>query len=176
MRRSLLAAASITALAAAPGWAQDATEIDDEVTEPVETATAGENDTASNIVITSSGRVTLDGAAGQTGPAVLINSNNLVETGSGARISVTDVDANGDDVVIDGATGVQINGGVEGDLTHAGGVFLNDSYTATDSGCMFGWACVTMNGIRKLFQAPRKASRPSTRAASMKVSSCTSTA
>ncbi|MEQ8405388.1 MAG: autotransporter domain-containing protein [Oceanicaulis sp.] len=133
MRRSLLAAASITALAAAPGWAQDATEIDDEVTEPVATATAGENGTASNIVITSSGRVTLDGAAGETGPAVLINSNNSLETASGSRITVTDVDADGNDVDVNGATGIRMNGGVEGDLVHNGGVFLNDSYTATDS-------------------------------------------
>ncbi|MGJ3233368.1 MAG: autotransporter domain-containing protein [Oceanicaulis sp.] len=132
MRRSLLAAASIAALAHAPVWAQDATEITGEVDEPIDTATAGENDTASDIVITSSGRVILDGAAEATGPAVLVNSDNDLTIDSG-RIEITDIDANGEDADIDGAVGVQMLGGVESDLTQNGGIFLNDSYTAVDS-------------------------------------------
>ncbi|MFP4518129.1 MAG: autotransporter domain-containing protein [Oceanicaulis sp.] len=134
MRRSLLAAASLAALTAANSWAQDAAEIDEEVNAQVQTSTAGESGTPSDIVIGANGRVILDGAAGDLGPAVLIDSDNSVEIATGARIEVTGVDADGDDVEIDGATGVQVNSGVTGDLEHNGAIFLSDGYTATDDG------------------------------------------
>lgn len=133
MRRSLLAAASIAALAALPAWAQDAREIDEEVTEPVATGDAGENGAAADIVIGASGRVTLSAPA-QTGPAVLINSNNSLTTENGSRIEITDADADGGDVTVDGLTGVQMNDGVTGDIEHGGRIELQDTYLASDSG------------------------------------------
>ncbi|MEQ8432782.1 MAG: autotransporter domain-containing protein [Oceanicaulis sp.] len=134
MRRSLLAAASIAALATSQSWAQTATEINDEVNAPVDTATT--NDGApGDIVIGASGRVILDGAAGQTGPGVLINSNNSLDIANGAQVQITDTDANGEDVnLVDGAVGVQMNPGVTGDLTNAGLIALQDTYVAVDSG------------------------------------------
>lgn len=133
MRRSLFAAASITVLAAAPAWSQDATEIEDERTEPVDTATAGEDGTAADIVIASNGRVVLSGASGNTGPAVLINSDNSVELASGARVEVTDTNADGEDVDLDDATGVQMQSGSAGDFTSAGRIVLADSHAPEDA-------------------------------------------
>jgi len=131
MRRSLLAAASIAALVSSQGWAQDATEIDEEVSAPVDTATA-ENGAPNDIVIGATGRVVLD-AASQPGPAVLINSDNSVDIASGARIVLNDENSAGDDVPIDGAVGAQLNDGVIGDFTNNGQIELPDSYVAVDS-------------------------------------------
>lgn len=134
MRRSLLAAASIAALATSQSWAQTATQINEEVNAPVDTATTN-GGAPGDIVIGASGRVILDGAAGQTGPAVLINSNNSLEIATGAQVQITDTDANGADVnPVDGAVGVQMNSGVTGDLTNNGRITLQDTYVATDSG------------------------------------------
>ncbi|MGX6647943.1 autotransporter outer membrane beta-barrel domain-containing protein [Maricaulaceae bacterium MS644] len=133
MRRSLLAAASIAALATSQSWAQTATEINEEVNAPVDTATTN-GGAPGDIVIGASGRVILDGAGGQTGPAVLINSNNSLEIVSGAQVEITDTDANGDDTDLNGAVGVQMNSGVTGEFTNNGRIALQDSYIATDSG------------------------------------------
>ena len=115
MRRSLLAAASIAALASSQSWAQTATDIDQEVNTPQDTATT-DGGAPGDILISANGRVVLDGASGQTGPGVLVNSNNDLEIANGGQIVITDTNANGDDQVINGAVGVQMNPGVTGDL------------------------------------------------------------
>ncbi len=132
MRRSLLAAASIAALASSQSWAQTATEINEEVNAPVETATT-DGGAPGDIVIGASGRVILDGATGQTGPAVLVNSDNSLEIASGAQVQITDTDSNGENADLNGAVGVQMNSGVTGDLTNDGRITLEDTYVATDS-------------------------------------------
>jgi len=132
MRRSLLAAASIAALASSQSWAQTATDIDQEVNTPQDTATT-DGGAPGDILISANGRVVLDGASGQTGPGVLVNSNNDLEIANGGQIVITDTNANGDDQVINGAVGVQMNPGITGDLVNNGRIEVQDSFTATDS-------------------------------------------
>ncbi len=123
MRRSLLAAvsASAIALSAAPGAAFADDEIDDERTAPQRTSDAGDGGGPDNIVITSDGRVVLETA----GPAVILDSDNDVTIESGGEVSIDNVD---------GAIGVEIQGGNEGDFTHAGAITLLEDYTPSDSG------------------------------------------
>lgn len=106
MRRRLLAAASVVVLASAPVWADE--EITNERTSPVSTSTSGD------ILITSTGRVTLTGSAG---PAVVIDSDNSVTTQSGSSITI-----NGQD----GAIGMFAESGRAGDITHGGTINLED--------------------------------------------------
>ncbi|XBQ15565.1 MAG: autotransporter domain-containing protein [Oceanicaulis sp.] len=127
MRRSLLAAASIAAIATSTSWAQEET-IDTEVTDPVDTATIDDGQPA-NIVISGSGRVRLTGG---TGPAVRVNSDNTLEIASGAQIEIRDTDADGNEVNVDGAVGVQVDPGVTTDLDLNGLVSLGDSYSPED--------------------------------------------
>ncbi|WP_306016600.1 autotransporter outer membrane beta-barrel domain-containing protein [Oceanicaulis sp. MMSF_3324] len=129
MRRSLLAAVSLSALIAAPAWADE--EINDERTEPVETADADGAGNADNIVIGSNGRVTL---VGTPGPAVRVNSNHDLTTETGSTINILDRDSDGNFVDVDGAVGVQVDSGVDSDITHAGRILLDDSQDAVDSG------------------------------------------
>jgi len=128
MRRRLFAAVSLTALLSAPALAQDAT-IDEEVTTPVDTATADDGAPA-NLIIGANGRVRLTNAAG---PAVRVNSDNDLTTNSGSVIEIIDQDAAGNDVRLDGAVGVQVDPGVTSDITHGGSINLLDSYQATAS-------------------------------------------
>jgi len=132
MRRSLFAAASIIALAASPAFAQDSGDdaevrIDDTREEPVDTATA-EGGSPANLIIGSSGRVQLRDAPG---PAVRVNSDNDLLINSGAQVEILDTDADGEDLDLDGAVGVQVDPGVEADITHGGAIFLNDTYVPT---------------------------------------------
>ncbi|MCC5980363.1 MAG: autotransporter domain-containing protein [Oceanicaulis sp.] len=106
MRRRLLAAASVLVLASAPALADE--EISDERTSPVRTSTSGD------IVITSSGRVTL---TDNPGPAVVVDSDNTLETRAGSQINVEDQD---------GAVGIHLESGREGGLIHAGSLSLRD--------------------------------------------------
>ncbi|WP_440959666.1 autotransporter domain-containing protein [Oceanicaulis sp. LC35] len=130
MRRSLFAAVSLSALiASSPAWADE--EINDERTEPVETADADGEGNADNIVIGANGRVTLIGVPG---PAVHINSDNNLTTTNGSIIRINDRDADGEAVNVDGAVGIQVDPGVESDLTLGGRVFLDDSDDGVDSG------------------------------------------
>ncbi|WP_439633754.1 autotransporter outer membrane beta-barrel domain-containing protein [Glycocaulis sp.] len=107
MRRRLLAAASLVALCSSPVWADE--EISNERTSPVRTSNAGD------IVITSSGRVTL---TGNSGPAVVIDSDNSVETRSGSEITINNRD---------GAVGIFAESGRTGDIVHNGRISLADS-------------------------------------------------
>ncbi|MGY6533310.1 autotransporter outer membrane beta-barrel domain-containing protein [Glycocaulis sp.] len=106
MRRRLLAAASVFVLASAPALADE--EISDERTSPVRTSESGD------IVITSSGRVTL---TGNPGPAVVVDSDNTLETRAGSQINVDDQD---------NAIGVHLQGGRNGGLVHRGIINLRD--------------------------------------------------
>ncbi len=107
MRRRLLAAASMIVMAGASAFADE--EINNERTSPVRTSTSGD------IVITSSGRVTL---TGNPGPAVVVDSDNTLETRSGSQINIDDQD---------GAIGVHLEGGRNGGFAHAGVIGLRDS-------------------------------------------------
>jgi len=130
MRRSFFAAVSLTTLiAAAPAWAQQ--QIDDERTEPVETANADGQGNADAIVIGANGRVTL---IGTPGPAVRVNSDHDLTIQQGSIIRINDRDADGNAVNVDGATGVQIDPGVTSNFSHSGSIILDDSDDATDSG------------------------------------------
>ena len=122
MRRSILAAVSASAivLAAAPGAVFADDEIDDERTEQQRTSDAGEGGGPDNIVITSDGRVRLDTA----GPAVVMDSDNDITIENGALVEINDVD---------GAVGVELQGGNEGDFVHEGAITLLEDYTPSDS-------------------------------------------
>lgn len=113
MRRRLLAAASVAALCSSPVWADE--EISNERTSPVRTSTAGD------VVITSSGRVTL---TGNSGPAVVIDSDNSVETASGSSITIADQS---------NATAIFLEGGRTGSLSHAGVIQLTDEDLAINT-------------------------------------------
>jgi hypothetical protein len=116
MTRKLLAAAvclAPLALVAAPASAQ--TSISTSTTTPVATATANSG-SPSDIDITSSGSVGLTAP----GVAVTLNSSNVV-TNEG-EIGATDVN---------GATGVQIQGGNTGSFTNTGTILITESYVAT---------------------------------------------
>lgn len=107
MRRRLLAAASVAALCSSPVWADE--EISNERTSPVRTSTAGD------VVITSSGRVTL---TGNSGPAVVIDSDNSVETASGSEITINDRN---------GAVGIFAESGRTGEIVHGGRIAMADA-------------------------------------------------
>lgn len=106
MRRRLLAAVSFAALCASPVWADE--EISNERTSPVATSTSG------NIVITTTGRVTL---TGNPGPAVVVDSDNTVETRAGSSINIADQS---------GAVGIFLEGTRTGGLIHGGTIQLID--------------------------------------------------
>lgn len=129
MRRSLFAAVSLTALIASPSWAQ--VTINDERTEPVQTADADGSGNADDIVIGANGRVTLIGVPG---PAVHVNSNNDLTTNNGSVIRINDRDSDGEAVNVDGAVGVQMDPGVDSNFVHNGRILLNDTDTGVDSG------------------------------------------
>ena len=98
-------------LVASPAFAQ--VEITDERTAPIDTATAGDGGTPSDVIITSTGSVVLT----DVGPAVTLNSDNDL-TNNGA-ITITDVD---------GATGVLLEGGADRNFTHSGTITINENF------------------------------------------------
>lgn len=124
MRRRLLAAASLTALVSAPALAQEV-QIDDTRTEPIESATADDGAPA-NIVIGSTGRVQLTGVPG---PAVHVNSDNTFTVDTGGQVRIIDQDADGENIALDGAVGVQVDPGMTSDVNVGGSIFVNDSFT-----------------------------------------------
>lgn len=123
MRRRLFAAVSMTALLSAPALAQEVT-VEDERTEPIDTATA-DNGAPANLIIGTNGRVTLRNVKG---PAVRVNSDNNLTTDSTAIIEITDQDADGGDLPLNGAVGVQVDPGVMSDIIHGGQILLDDTY------------------------------------------------
>jgi len=111
---TLLCGASF--LVAGPALAQ--VEITDARTTPVETATAADDGTASDVTITSTGSVVLETA----GPAVTLNSNNDL-TNDGA-ITITDVDD---------AVGVQLEGGADRNFVHSGTITVDEDFSAENT-------------------------------------------
>lgn len=106
----------VALLVAAPASAQ--VEVTDARTTAVETATAGDGGTPSDVTITSTGSVILDTA----GPAVTLNSDNdLINNGS---ISITDVD---------GATAVSLEGGADRNFTNSGSITVVENFNQADT-------------------------------------------
>jgi hypothetical protein len=92
--------------------------IEDDRTEAVDTATAGEDGGPSDVTITSDGSVIVDDA----GPAVTLNSNNdLVNEG---EIRISDVDD---------ATAVSLEGGADRNFTNSGTITVDEDFTAEDT-------------------------------------------
>lgn len=103
-------------LVAAPAYSQ--VEITDARTTAVDTATAGDGGTASDVTIASGGSVTLETA----GPAVTLNSDNdLINNGS---ITIVDVD---------GATAVSLEGGADRNFTHSGTITVSETFVQADT-------------------------------------------
>jgi hypothetical protein len=115
MKRKLLATAATLAPLVLAGAVRAQVSISTSTTTPIATATASSGAPA-NVDITSNGSIGLT----TPGVAVTINSSNVV-TNEG-EIGATDVN---------GATGVQIQGGNTGSFTNTNSVLITESYTAT---------------------------------------------
>lgn len=120
MRRRLMFASALATLTVAAPAALADREIDDEITTPIATSTAGSGGGADNIVITSNGRVSLTSAA----TAVTLDSDNDV-TVDGQINVVTDED---------GGVGVHVEGGHTGDLTITGSINVEAESDPQDDG------------------------------------------
>ena len=117
-RRFLFASALVSLTVTAPAAFADR-EVTDEITTPIATSTAGDGGVADNIVITTSGRVTLAPAA----TAVTLDSDNDVTHNGNINIE-------GD---ADGGVGIHVIGGNTGTLTVAGSISVVSETRATDT-------------------------------------------
>ncbi|GLK52420.1 autotransporter family protein [Maricaulis virginensis] len=120
MRRRLMFASAIATLTVAAPSALADRQINDEITTPIATSTAGSGGVADNIVITANGRVTLS----TPGTAVTLDSSNDV-TVDGA------IDVVSDD---DGGIGVHVVGGNTGNLTISGPITVESESDPEDDG------------------------------------------
>lgn len=111
---SLLCGAAL--LTAAPAFSQ--VEIADARTEAVDTATAGDNGTPSDVTITGDGSFVLT----TSGPALTLNSNN--DLSNAGSISIDDVD---------NATAVLLEGGADRNFTHSGSISISETFTQADT-------------------------------------------
>ena len=118
-RRFMFASALVSLTVAAPAAFADR-EISDEITTPVATSTAGSGGGADNIVITSSGRVTLTAP----GTAVTLDSDNDVTVDGDVSITSDD----------DGGIGVHVAGGTSGDVNIGGTITVASESTPQDNG------------------------------------------
>ncbi|MEM7729323.1 MAG: autotransporter domain-containing protein [Pseudomonadota bacterium] len=107
---------SAAMLAASPAFAQ--VEITDDLTAPLDTATAGTDGGPSDVTIDAGGSVVLDTA----GPAVILNSDNTLS--NEGLIAITDVD---------GATGVSLEGGANRSFTHSGEIRIDETLEQDDT-------------------------------------------
>lgn len=98
-------------LLAFPALAQ--VEVTDDRTAPIDTSTAGNGGTPSDVTITSTGSVILTDA----GPAVTLNSDN--DLTNAGMITITDVD---------GATAVSLEGGADRNFTHTGTITVDETF------------------------------------------------
>ncbi|MBO6730331.1 MAG: autotransporter outer membrane beta-barrel domain-containing protein, partial [Maricaulis sp.] len=114
MRRRFLFASALATLTVTAPAAFAQTQIDDERTTPIATSTAGD------IIISSTGRVTLTAPA----TAVTMDSDNDVTIDG-------DIDITSDD---DGAVAVHLVGGNTGDLSIAGDISISSDTQPTDEG------------------------------------------
>ena len=125
MKRNLLAAAAAAApllAAAAPALAQATTNpvvtISSSTSTPVTTATAGPNNTPSDVIVSGSIGLTTAGTAGAPITALTLNSNNNVSvTGSLGATGLNYVN------------GLNILGGFTGSATNQGSINLTETYT-----------------------------------------------
>lgn len=117
-RRFMFASALATLTVLAPAVLADQ-EISTETTTPVATSTAGDGGGADNIVITSSGRVTLTTNA----TAVTLDSDNTVS--NAGQINIT---TDSDDAV-----GIRVVGGTTGTVTNTGRISITSDTIATDT-------------------------------------------
>ena len=117
MRARLLAAVSLSVLAAAPALADE--EINEERTEPISTSNADGAGNADNVIIGSDGRVVLT----TPGPAITLDSDNSVTIEAGGEVVID---------AVDDATAVQIVGGNTGNFLHQGSIDLTHDYELED--------------------------------------------
>lgn len=117
MRKLLATAVAMAPLAIASG-AMAQTQVTNERTTPIATATA-DNGQPDDVVIATNGNIVL-----REGTAVTLNSDNDVTISSGGRITMSDA--------ADGATGILALGGNEGSITIGGAINITDDYEATD--------------------------------------------
>jgi len=118
MRRRLMFASALATLTVAAPSAFADREIDDEITTPLATSTAGSGGGADNIVINASGRVSLS----SPDTAITLDSDNDV-TVDGAIDVITDED---------GGVGVHVVGGNTGDLTITGPITVESETDPED--------------------------------------------
>ena len=116
---SILRTTAVLALCAglaSPAWAQ--VTIDSETTTQIRTSTAGTGGTASDVTINDAVAVTNTGV----GPAVVLDSDNALI--QGGDITIED---------IDGATGVELQGGADRSYSQTGTISIVEDYTATNT-------------------------------------------
>ncbi|MHA6288469.1 autotransporter family protein [Maricaulis sp. CAU 1757] len=118
MRRRFMLASALVSMTIAAPLAHADREITTEVNGPIETSTAGSGGGADNIVITSTGRVTVTGG----GTGIRLNSDNSV-TNSGEINGTSDND---------GARGVHIISGNSGTFRNDGAINLSHETAAVD--------------------------------------------
>lgn len=118
MRRQLLTAVSLSVLMSAGVMAQES--VDDERTSPIATSDADGAGNANDVVISSTGRVTLD----TSGTAVTLDSDNSVTTENGSEITSEDAD---------GDVGIELVAGNTGSLSHSGLITLSEEYNPEPS-------------------------------------------
>jgi hypothetical protein len=120
MRRRFMFASALVSLTVLAPVAVADQEVTDEVTAPIATSTAGGVGVADNIVITSTGRVTLTSA---TTPAVTLDSDNTIEQNGGVAITTDD----------DGGVGVLLAGGNTGGFTGSASIqIISETRPADD--------------------------------------------
>jgi len=120
MRRRFMFASALVSLTVLAPVAYADRDVTDEITDPLATSTAGDGGGADNIVISSTGRVTLTSAVT---PAVTLDSDNTIE--NDGIISVTTDD--------DGGVGVHIVGGNTGSFTNSGTIQVESENPSEDT-------------------------------------------
>ncbi len=118
MRKMLATAVALAPLALACG-AQAEVVVSTGRTTPITTATAGTGGTADDVRLASGGSVTLT-----SGVAITLNSNNILDMDQGSTIVM--------DKAADGATGIQVVGGITGQLDFGGLISITDDLTSAE--------------------------------------------
>ncbi|WP_417483443.1 autotransporter outer membrane beta-barrel domain-containing protein [Maricaulis sp.] len=117
-RRFMFASALVTLSVAAPAAFADR-EVTTTVTDPIATSTAGDGGVADNVVISSTGRVTLTTV---TDPALTLDSDNSVTNNGNITVTTDD----------DGGIGVHVLGGNTGSFTNSGSIQVLSETLPTD--------------------------------------------
>ena len=117
IRHRLLAGAAAAPLLLLAPQALAETTISTERTTPVRTSTAGSGGVADHVVIDEDGSIVLTTA----GPAITVDSNNTVTNEGQIEIEA-----------VDGAIGIQVNGGVATTVSNEAAILLEDGVDGTD--------------------------------------------